>query len=138
QAGDLVLRRLASALVAWLRRTDVVGRYGGEEFGVLLLDTSPERAAPVIDAFRRHFSGLEMVAGGASFHVTFSAGIAGIGRTGDTAGLVAAADRALYRAKSDGRDRVVIDDGRSGPVATARPVDRGAAVRATSVGRAER
>ena len=141
QTGDLVLRRLASSLVSWLRRTDVVGRYGGEEFGVLLLDTAPERAAPVIDAFRHHFQGLEMISAGSTFRVTFSAGIAGIGRAGDTAGLVAAADRALYRAKSEGRDRVVVDDGRSASVldGSAGPrMIRGGAIRSNSIGRAER
>jgi diguanylate cyclase (GGDEF)-like protein len=109
QAGDLVLRRLATALVSRLRRTDVVGRYGGEEFGLLLLDTPPERAAPVVDEFRRHFAGLDMVFGDASFRVTFSAGIAGMGRAEDTAMLVAAADAALYRAKAAGRNRVAVD-----------------------------
>jgi len=113
QAGDLVLRRLASALVSWLRRTDVVGRYGGEEFGVLMLDTPPERAAPVIDAFRRHFAALDMIVGDAAVNVTFSAGIAGLGQAADTATLVAAADEALYRAKIGGRDRVVVSDRRA-------------------------
>lgn len=108
QAGDLVLRRLATALVSWLRRTDVVGRYGGEEFGVLMLDTPPERALPVIDAFRRHFAALDTHFGEAAFRVTFSAGVAGMGRANDTAMLVAAADAALYRAKLEGRDRVVV------------------------------
>lgn len=127
QAGDLVLRRLASALVAWLRRTDVVGRYGGEEFGVLMLDTPPDRAAPVIEAFRRHFAGLEMVAADARFRVSFSAGIAGSRPGSDTATLIAAADEALYRAKSEGRDRVVLSERRIEPlhaaplVAAARP-----------------
>jgi diguanylate cyclase (GGDEF)-like protein len=110
QAGDHVLRRLASALVSWLRRTDVVGRYGGEEFGVLMLDTPPERAAPVIDAFRRHVSALDMIVGDAVFNVSFSAGIAGLGQAADTATLITAADEALYRAKVGGRDRVVVSD----------------------------
>lgn len=108
QAGDLVLRRLAAALVSRLRRTDVVGRYGGEEFGVLMLDTPPDRAAPVIDEFRRHFGALEMMVGDASFRVSFSAGIAGMSTAADTAMLVSAADEALYRAKVGGRNRVVV------------------------------
>lgn len=126
QAGDHVLRRLACALVSWLRRTDVVGRYGGEEFGILMLDTPPERAAPVIDAFRRHFASLDMIVGDAAFNVTFSAGIAGLGQACDTATLVAAADEALYRAKIGGRDRVVVSD-RGGVASETEPATRAAA-----------
>ncbi|MCA0433270.1 MAG: diguanylate cyclase [Proteobacteria bacterium] len=108
QTGDLVLRRLASALVSWLRRTDIIGRYGGEEFGVLMLDTPPERAAPVIDSFRRHFSALDMTSGNATFRVTFSAGVANAREAGDVASLIAASDAALYRAKGAGRNQIVL------------------------------
>lgn len=116
QAGDHVLRRLSSALTAWLRRTDVVGRYGGEEFGVLMLDTTPDQAVPVLDSFRQHFSRLDMVARDGAFRVTFSAGIAGSTRASETASLVAAADAALYRAKAEGRDRLVVAPASAGPV----------------------
>lgn len=108
QAGDLVLRRLAASLTAWLRQTDVVGRYGGEEFAVLLLDTPPEQAAPVIDAFRRNFSTLDIAVPGGALRATFSAGIAAARDADDVTALISAADAALYRAKSEGRDRVVI------------------------------
>lgn len=110
--GDLVLRRLSQTLTAWLRRTDVVGRYGGEEFGVLMLDTPPERCAPVIDAFREHFAEMEFAAPNGSFRVTLSAGIAGSRGKADTAALVAEADAALYRAKNAGRNRVALADRR--------------------------
>ncbi len=108
QAGDLVLRRLAAALVSRLRRTDVVGRYGGEEFGVLMLDTPADRAAPVVEAFRRHFSDCDMVLPEGTFRIGFSAGVADGRLAADTAAFVAAADGALYRAKSAGRGRVVV------------------------------
>lgn len=141
QTGDMVLRRLAKALVSWLRGTDVVGRYGGEEFGVLMLDTTPERAAPVIDGFRRHFSTLEMAEPDGTFRVTFSAGVAGGRQAGDAAELVAAADEALYRAKSEGRDRVVVAGPRfaaPAPVGSPRPPTAGGLARAgRSGGRGE-
>lgn len=120
QTGDFALRRLAASLCAHLRRTDVVGRYGGEEFGVLMLDTPPDRAAPVIDAFRRHFSMLDLAAPGGTFRVTFSAGVADGQRASDTAALIASADAALYRAKSSGRDQVVLADGLSSVATVAR------------------
>lgn len=108
QTGDFVLKRLASSLSEWLRRTDVVGRYGGEEFAALMLDTTAEQAAPVIDAFRRHFSALDLTAHGTTFHVTFSAGIADSRDSADAAAFVAASDEALYRAKREGRNRIVL------------------------------
>lgn len=119
QSGDFVLRRLAASLSAHLRRTDIVGRYGGEEFGVLMLDTPPDRAGAVIDGFRRQFSALDLAAPGGSFRVTFSAGVADGQRACDTAALIADADAALYRAKSSGRNQVVVADGRPpvGPAA---------------------
>jgi diguanylate cyclase (GGDEF)-like protein len=121
QAGDLVLRRLANALTGWLRQSDVVGRYGGEEFAVLLLDTTPEQAAPVIDAFRRNFAALDIVVPGGTLSATFSAGLAGSRLATDTSALVSAADAALYRAKSEGRDRVVIAEAPS-PATLTRPL----------------
>jgi len=111
QAGDHVLRRLSSALTAWLRRTDVVGRYGGEEFGVLMLDTAPDQAVPVLDSFRQHFSRLDMVARDGAFRVTFSAGIASSRRHAEMNDLIAAADAMLYEAKHAGRDAVFVDGG---------------------------
>jgi diguanylate cyclase (GGDEF)-like protein len=110
QAGDFALKRLSSALSAWLRRTDVVGRYGGEEFAALMLDTTAEQAAPVIDGFRRHFAELDLVASAGTFRMTFSAGLADGRGVADTAAFIAAADEALYRAKREGRNRIVVAD----------------------------
>jgi diguanylate cyclase (GGDEF)-like protein len=121
QAGDLVLRRLASELTSWLRRIDVVGRYGGEEFAALMLDTTPAQAMPVIDAFRRHFAGLDMATREGTFRVTFSAGIAGSAGAAGVPGFIAAADAALYLAKKTGRDRVAT----ASSVAPARPTKAG-------------
>ncbi|MEX1180556.1 MAG: diguanylate cyclase [Cucumibacter sp.] len=111
-AGDRVLQTLAHSLVAGLRRIDIVGRYGGEEFGVILLDTPPETGLNVFDKLRGRFSALRIVAGGSRIAVTFSVGVAGGGRVGTGAEvLIAAADRALYAAKQGGRNKVVVDQG---------------------------
>jgi diguanylate cyclase (GGDEF)-like protein len=106
--GDDVLRTLASCLMADLRRIDIVGRYGGEEFGVILLDTDPDYSRVVIDKIRNRFGRLAFKGEGGSFGVTFSAGIASSRQHADLPSLISSADQALYRAKDSGRDNVRI------------------------------
>lgn len=106
-AGDRVLRSLARLLRQRLRRGDIVGRYGGEEFAVILPRTAPAEAASILDTLRQDFHGVGFRgAGNSLFHVSFSAGVAGLTETGDMASLNLAADAALYYAKRSGRDRV--------------------------------
>lgn len=107
-AGDMVLKIFSHMLRSRLRITDVIGRYGGEEFGVLLLDTSAEYAQGVICALLKKLSSTPFLADDKEFHVTFSAGIAEYARFPDAAALNKAADEALYIAKNQGRKRVVI------------------------------
>ena len=104
--GDRVIRGLSGSLVGGLRAIDVVGRYGGEEFGVILLDSGPQAAYGVVDHLRRRFSCLPFESSGQRFTATFSAGIAGSRSYGSTRRLIAAADEALYAAKCSGRNRV--------------------------------
>jgi diguanylate cyclase (GGDEF)-like protein len=104
--GDRVIRGLASLLATRLRRTDVVGRYGGEEFGVLLLDTPADAAITVIDNVRQMLCSAPFDASGESFTVTFSAGIAAAAASDGPEDFIADADRALYVAKLGGRNRV--------------------------------
>ncbi|MCY0093650.1 GGDEF domain-containing protein [Hoeflea ulvae] len=106
--GDKVLSILARALVGWVRQSDVVGRYGGEEFAVLLLDTSPETIFEVMENFRKHFAKMVFDGQDEQFSLTVSIGVAGSAANGDSATLFAQADKALYLAKSNGRDQVVI------------------------------
>ena len=106
-AGDKVLRALSRALVARLRTIDVVGRYGGEEFGVLLLDTNAESGRRVIDEIRETFAKMVFESEVGEFSVTFSAGVATSGK-GDAAQLFFEADRSLYDAKRSGRNCVVL------------------------------
>jgi len=106
--GDQVLSILARALVGWVRKTDVVGRYGGEEFAVLLLDTSPESVFEVLENFRKHFAKMVFDGRPEQFSLTISIGVAGSGSCEDAAALFTEADRALYLAKNNGRDQVVL------------------------------
>ena len=108
--GDQVLRTLAQMLRATLRESDVVGRCGGEEFGIILRNTGVSSATTVIDKFRKRFAATPFDIGGTKLSVTFSAGVASNNGHGSSTELLMAADRAMYAAKRDGRNRVVQDD----------------------------
>lgn len=124
--GDQVLSILARTLVGWVRKTDVVGRYGGEEFAVLLLDTSPQAVFEVLENFRKHFAQVMFDGQSEKFSLTISIGVAGSASSDDAAALFDEADRALYLAKNNGRNQVVIaqsgePDSRSGPAPEVAP-----------------
>jgi diguanylate cyclase (GGDEF)-like protein len=104
--GDVLLKEIASALAATTRVTDVAGRYGGDEFVILLPDTTPEAARMVADRVAR-----SVHEAGARFNdkdpVTASLGLA-LAEPADTvASLLRRADEKAYRAKQGGGDRVV-------------------------------
>ena len=108
-AGDLVIRTLATLLRQRLRAVDGVGRMGGEEFLAVLSNCGAAEAAAILDGIRRRFAQIEFAGQGGVFHVSFSAGIAeSRGSTHGSADLLAAADKALYRAKGQGRNRVLL------------------------------
>lgn len=107
--GDLVIRTLAALLRQRLRVIDGIGRLGGEEFLGVLSNCSAGRAAGIIEGIRRQFNEVEFAGRGAPFHVSFSAGVAeSRGSTHNAVELVSAADKALYRAKNEGRNRVLV------------------------------
>ena len=100
--GDQVLRALARMLTERLRHSDVVGRFGGDEFAIILPDTPADVAAEVIDALREAFAKVTHCANHASFHLTFSAGIATSHDGIEVPALVAAVGAALDAAKAVG------------------------------------
>ncbi len=112
-AGDQVLVALARLLKQRLRTSDMIGRYGGEEFGAILWNLSVEEAIGVIDHIRRDFSALTFKAGDAVFSCSFSGGVAGYPEHPSAEAIVHAADQALYVAKEHGRSRIVAAGQRS-------------------------
>jgi diguanylate cyclase (GGDEF)-like protein len=104
--GDQVIRGLAWLLKGRLRSSDLIGRYGGEEFLIALPDVSPAQAWSVIDRIRRDFAALPHAHPGGALYASFSAGIASFPMLDTAPGLTEAADGALLQAKRLGRNRV--------------------------------
>ena len=112
QAGDAVLRQVADILGGVLRPGDGVYRYGGEEFAMILGGASASEAVVVAERARESLRTATVDLGdGRTHRVTASMGVAAMGDDGERDGLalIARADRALYRAKEAGRDRVELD-----------------------------
>jgi diguanylate cyclase (GGDEF)-like protein len=109
QAGDLALQITAHCLKGALRAVDVASRYGGEEFCILLPQTSMSEAGVIADRIRHRVSTTVFPHGKAQpfGRVTISVGVSTFAKNIDTPeNIIAAADRALYQAKSMGKDRV--------------------------------
>jgi diguanylate cyclase (GGDEF)-like protein len=105
--GDDVLRRVAKCIADCIRRSDIVFRYGGEEFAIVLTNTGLFGAALLAQRIRAAVERLAPPQDGAYAHVTVSAGVSVL-EAGDCAlDLIAKADQALYQAKSQGRNQVV-------------------------------
>ncbi|MBG04183.1 MAG: hypothetical protein CMM59_08910 [Rhodospirillaceae bacterium] len=106
--GDQVLKTMSNMLKQRLRMTDLIGRYGGEEFAVALPDVSPSNAVLVLDKVREAFSQIKQIHAGGEFNVTMSCGVAMFPDFEDVPSLTEAADQALYEAKAKGRNQVVL------------------------------
>jgi len=105
QGGDRVLKAFCNLVGAAIGPRDLFGRLGGEEFGCLLADASMAQALQFAERLRGAFAALHMP--GIEAHPTVSVGVAMAGEAGRTLpALLATADRALYRAKAEGRNRV--------------------------------
>ena len=110
--GDHILRSLSRLLTERLRRTDIIGRYGGEEFGAILPGADSRCAVRLVDEMRESFARLSHRFESASFTMTFSAGIASYPDFVGQADIIDAADRALRKAKDRGRNCVVVESSR--------------------------
>jgi len=104
--GDRVIKSLALFLKQRLRKTDYIGRYGGEEFAVVMPDTDIHAAFKVLDEIRRRFSEIHYPAQPVDLFCTFSAGVVELRKHDDALMLASQADDALYRAKHAGRNQV--------------------------------
>jgi diguanylate cyclase (GGDEF)-like protein len=107
KCGDVVLQSFADFLVGHTRRSDVVCRYGGEEFVILMPNASLLMSYARVEAWRQDFSESVIPYEDLKFSTTFSAGVATFpehGLTGEE--ILQAADEALYRSKNRGRNRV--------------------------------
>jgi diguanylate cyclase (GGDEF)-like protein len=112
QAGDIVLKRVATIIKGRLRHEDIVGRIGGEEFLAVLPDTPPEGAVRLAEELRKTLAAESVIFKEQEIHVTISVGLYSSvslapSQTPDSA--IASADKALYRAKSNGRNRVEVN-----------------------------
>lgn len=106
--GDAALKSLADIMQHNLRPHDLLVRYGGEEFAILLPDTALEEARSIAERLRKMVAANEVVSHGVAFKITVSSGIAPIDDVGELESSFAQADQALYRAKEGGRNRVEI------------------------------
>ena len=109
QAGDVVLKELVTLCKGQLRPYDILGRIGGEEFGITLVDCNLEEAFPVVERIRKAVEQSTVIVHGVHVHLEISVGMAQL--AGDMEGwefLLKRADEALYRAKNGGRNRVEV------------------------------
>ena len=115
--GDEALVTIARTIKSMLRAPDLVGRLGGEEFGVFLPGATTEQATLVAERIRQSVNDAKFTPAGAEHHLSVSVGGAVFERELPYAELFRLADQQLYAAKRDGRNRVVIAPIRPGPIA---------------------
>jgi diguanylate cyclase (GGDEF)-like protein len=121
ETGDRALRLFAQVLSESVRTQDLVCRHGGEEFVVALPGCTSDKAREIFDALRVRLGAAVTVAGLPNF--TVSIGLVEIDAKDDTLSVIGRADAALFKAKADGRDRVVVVDAAGRVVPEAPPPD---------------
>jgi len=105
--GDMVIRKVAQTMLATVRQSDVVCRWGGEEFLVVLPDCDGLAASALGEKIRAAVAALDIQANGETIMITLSGGVAEYQSEGSVV-LLNRADQALYRAKAAGRNRMVM------------------------------
>ncbi len=114
--GDLALKSIAGCMISCIRESDILFRYGGEEFCIALANTNLLGARKLAERIRRKLEILIVRTSRARLHVTASFGVAMLAEDDDAAQLVEKADDSLYRAKALGRNRIATyEDGRVVP-----------------------
>jgi diguanylate cyclase len=106
QCGDMVIREIGARLLAGLRKYDYAGRYGGEEFFVVLSNTNEEQALGIAERFRKDMEEARFQCGGETIGVTVSIGAAVYVPGESQESWIERADRAMYQAKQAGRNQV--------------------------------
>jgi diguanylate cyclase (GGDEF)-like protein len=107
--GDQVLREAARLMCSALRESDIIGRYGGEEFAVVLPETNMKAAILVAERLKSHVSDVPIDTEAGKLTIQISIGVAGTNpEIKDLHSLIIKADQAMYQAKSEGRNRVVV------------------------------
>jgi diguanylate cyclase (GGDEF)-like protein len=106
-AGDLVLKATADEARALVRKSDYIGRYGGEEFLIVLPDTGLVNAVALAERLRVNIGGNMVAAGGAEVCVTSSFGVSEFRDGLDMRRFIKSADEMLYKAKMSGRNKVL-------------------------------
>jgi diguanylate cyclase (GGDEF)-like protein len=109
QCGDMVIREIGGRLQAGLRKYDYAGRYGGEEFFVVLSNSNKGQALSIGDRFRKEMEDARLSCNGAGFGVTVSIGAACYSAGESQESWIERTDRAMYRAKQAGRNRIISD-----------------------------
>ena len=109
QCGDMVIREIGARLQAGLRKYDYAGRYGGEEFFVVLSNSTEMQASGIAERFRKDIEDLKFECGGENINVTVSIGAARYTAGETQESWIERVDRAMYQAKQSGRNRVVLD-----------------------------
>ena len=109
QCGDMVIREIGARLLAGLRRYDYAGRYGGEEFFVVLSNSTDIQASGIAERFRKDIEELRFECGSESIGVSVSIGAARYAAGESQESWIERVDRAMYQAKQSGRNRIVMD-----------------------------
>ncbi len=107
QCGDMVIREIGARLQAGLRKYDYAGRYGGEEFFVVLSNSTELQALGIGERFRKDMEESEFSCNGEHFRITVSIGVARYTPGESQESWIERADRAMYQAKQAGRNRII-------------------------------